>query len=541
VRTALVVAATAALVAGVAAPFAAGTALPTASLSVSPAPAEPGETVTLDATASTGNDSVDRCEFDVDGDGTYELIEDDCLGTWTYDETGTYNVSVLVFDGDWTDTDSRLLTVSEPPTVDLSFDPTAPAAGEEVTFDAVAEDPDGEVTDYVWYVDGEFASETAGPTFQWTFSSTGSHLVTVAVFDDAGHRVTREVTVDVQGTATPTPTETPTPVPTAANEPPTVEFTTGTADPVAGEAAEFRAAFDDPDGAVVNVTWRVDGDPVPAAGQDALTWTFDAGGDHEVGVVVTDDDGATVGEALTVSVAEEDATELPPGTDAPTDIPTDDLPGGIVPLALGGSVALLGLGVVGFKLFGGDSAAATGGSATGGGATGSASGSTSRAAGHSGAQKGTTRGDGQSGSGGDGQSGSGGDRIRERLEREVKDELKDEAKDRLGDDEETIVYVRQSGFDPVRTSVDPGTTVRWINVDDRPHAVEPARATERAAAWTLTEGDLDPATMTDHEFEEPGVYEYRCPDCGGEAACGVVLVGDVDLAATLPCEDGPSN
>jgi hypothetical protein len=76
---------------------------------------------------------VDRCDFDVDGDGTYEVSETDCVATWTYEERGTYDASVLVVAGDRTDTAARSVTVSDAPTATLSYDPAGPTVGEAAT------------------------------------------------------------------------------------------------------------------------------------------------------------------------------------------------------------------------------------------------------------------------------------------------------------------------------------------------------------------------------------------------------------------------
>ena len=100
---------------------------------------------------------------------------------------------------------------------------------------------------------------------------------------------------------------------------------------------------------------------------------------------------------------------------------------------------------------------------------------------------------------------------------------------------EDSIDMTGSRFEPVRTSVDPGTTVTWRNRDGVDHTVTSAQFHDAAAEWTVDERAGSDETVT-YTFEEAGIYEYYCTIHGQETMCGVVLVGDVTLDATLPCE-----
>jgi plastocyanin len=97
------------------------------------------------------------------------------------------------------------------------------------------------------------------------------------------------------------------------------------------------------------------------------------------------------------------------------------------------------------------------------------------------------------------------------------------------------VTLENSAFDPKRLSIDPGTTVEWINEDGYGHDVTSAQFTDAATAWDYQES-LSGGDSVTRTFEESGVYEYYCTIHGRSNMCGVVLVGDVSHDADLPCE-----
>lgn len=97
--------------------------------------------------------------------------------------------------------------------------------------------------------------------------------------------------------------------------------------------------------------------------------------------------------------------------------------------------------------------------------------------------------------------------------------------------------VRIEGFsyNPTRAEVAPGTTVTWVNEGGAPHDVTATTFDSSATDWDLSER-LSGGASTEYTFEEPGIYQYYCTIHGKRAVCGAVLVGDVSLSSSMPCE-----
>ncbi|MFB6112483.1 MAG: plastocyanin/azurin family copper-binding protein [Halodesulfurarchaeum sp.] len=97
------------------------------------------------------------------------------------------------------------------------------------------------------------------------------------------------------------------------------------------------------------------------------------------------------------------------------------------------------------------------------------------------------------------------------------------------------VSAADTSFDPVRLSVEPGTTVTWSNTDPYGHDVTSAQFHDSATDWSFSR-TLPPGGTVSHTFDSSGVYEYYCTVHGRSTMCGVVMVGDVSLEKSLPCE-----
>ncbi|WP_435120038.1 cupredoxin domain-containing protein [Halolamina sp. C58] len=100
----------------------------------------------------------------------------------------------------------------------------------------------------------------------------------------------------------------------------------------------------------------------------------------------------------------------------------------------------------------------------------------------------------------------------------------------------TSVAMVNTAFDPVRVSIDAGTTVEWVNDDGFEHDVTATQFHDSAADWSFST-TLSGGESTTFTFEEQGVYEYYCT-IHGESMCGAVLVGGATLEPSLPCESG---
>ncbi|MEF8907146.1 MAG: PKD domain-containing protein, partial [Haloarculaceae archaeon] len=192
----------------------------------------PGESVTLDASASQDADAYRYDKFGTDDFG--DFVES-ATRMFTYQEAGTYEPQVRAVNAT-TDATEQVacgtLTVAEnqPPTVDFSYSPTEPAPEEAVSFAAEASDPDGEVVEYLWRVDGEPVAER--PNFEYAFPEPGEYTVELTVTDDDGAQSTTEQVVTVS----------------EANQAPTVEFSYSPTGPAPEEPVSFSADASDPDG-----------------------------------------------------------------------------------------------------------------------------------------------------------------------------------------------------------------------------------------------------------------------------------------------------
>lgn len=100
------------------------------------------------------------------------------------------------------------------------------------------------------------------------------------------------------------------------------------------------------------------------------------------------------------------------------------------------------------------------------------------------------------------------------------------------------VVAESSSFKPLRLSVEPGVEVKWENEDSYAHTVDSAQFHDEARQWDKSKRISANGGETTSTFDEAGVYEYYCTIHGKSKMCGAILVGDVSLDASLPCEDG---
>lgn len=160
-----------------------------------------------------------------------------------------------------------------------------------VQLTSTASDSDGTVASHLWTFDDGTTSTLTNPSH--TFTTAGDHVITLKVTDDDGASHTVSATVT---------TTAPNQAPTAAFDA-TVDHLVVSVD--AGDSS-------DPDGDVVSYRWTFDGVEQPQSTATA-SFTATTAGPHTVGLVVTDDDGAT-SPAVTKNVT----TTAPPVNQAPT-------------------------------------------------------------------------------------------------------------------------------------------------------------------------------------------------------------------------------
>jgi plastocyanin len=73
-------------------------------------------------------------------------------------------------------------------------------------------------------------------------------------------------------------------------------------------------------------------------------------------------------------------------------------------------------------------------------------------------------------------------------------------------------------FEPRTITVQPGTTVRWVNQGKHPHTV-----TANDGRWDS--GDIPPGGSYTATFQQPGTYSYYCRHHTNERMQGTIVVG----------------
>src|SRR5690606_7159618 len=171
-----------------------------------------GATVTMSATASDADGSIDRVEFLVDGTEVGQDTSSRSEGRRVGKE-GSHSVQARAVDtlGKPRTTTAITLNVAapnQPPSVSL----TEPDGGEHyitgsaVTFTATASDADGSIDRVEFLVDGtEVGQDTSSPySLSWT-ATVGNHTIQARAVDDVGTaQTTRPVSITAAATQAPT-------------------------------------------------------------------------------------------------------------------------------------------------------------------------------------------------------------------------------------------------------------------------------------------------------------------------------------------------
>ena len=185
--------------------------------------------------------------------------------------------------------------LNQSPIASFIANPNSGEAPLEVSFDASSSyDPDGNIVSYEWnFKDGNTGS---GEMINHTFISTGNYNVKLAVFDDEGatDSVTKSITVTY---------------PITSNQSPIASFT---ANPTSGDAplVVFFSASNsyDSDGTIVSYQWDFrDGNTGNGL---TINHTFIYAGSYNVGLTITDNEGATDSTTKTITVTETNFNNL---------------------------------------------------------------------------------------------------------------------------------------------------------------------------------------------------------------------------------------
>lgn len=209
----------------------------------SPDTPDVGQEVTFDASESGRDEDIYGYDWYVEGD----WWDDGVTTTVTFEAKGEFEVTLEV---DYVEegtkrTTETVVVGNEKPVPAIEHTPTYPKPGETAGFDGTGSyDPDGTITNYAWYVEGEWI--TGDEVMEYTFEAEGRYEVQLEVKDnyDRVSRATEYVDVMEE---TPTPTESPTP--TSTDSPTPTETPTATDTPTATEtpapAADEQSGGDD--------------------------------------------------------------------------------------------------------------------------------------------------------------------------------------------------------------------------------------------------------------------------------------------------------
>ena len=261
---------------------------PGALFTISPSPAEPGEVVTFDATASNGSGRIVRYDWAF-GDGAFGS---GAVATHAYAAPGTYSITLVVEDNaSLTDSDTQTLRVNAPPEPALAVNATQSFIGVPLRFDgSSSRDPDGTIASFAWEF-GDGANAT-GATATHAYAAKGTFTATLTVVDNDGRsNATMRVVAIV-------------------NRPPRIVAANPTVEALnthENVPLTLMVVATDPDADALTYAWTVDGFPTNETSA-TLVFSSDAEGQHTV--VVTVSDGAeSVAHSWTVFVL---PPELPP-------------------------------------------------------------------------------------------------------------------------------------------------------------------------------------------------------------------------------------
>ncbi|MBC7092558.1 PKD domain-containing protein [Candidatus Bipolaricaulota bacterium] len=222
-----------------------------------------------------------------------------------YPDGGTFTVVLLVRDakgleGTKAKTINVTLRPNQPPTVDFTWSPTSPAAGQAVTFTSTVTDPDDPPDTpftYAWTFGDDGTSTEANPTH--TYVAARTYTVKLEVTDRRGAKGTKEKSVTVTAPLPPPP-----PTVTALSASPAV--------PEAGQPVTLTATATAPQGDPVTAwEWDFNGDgTVDATGTPPVMHTYPAAGLYTVKVRARNQAGWSAWRVLDLYVRPKGGAEI---------------------------------------------------------------------------------------------------------------------------------------------------------------------------------------------------------------------------------------
>lgn len=172
---------------------------PVAKITPSKTVALVGETVTFDSAGSSDDNGIAKREWDLDGDGTYDLVA--TTANTSFATSGPHKVGLRITDiygaKRVTQTTVRAHTA---PTALLASQPIAPSVGQTVTLDGSSSTDDGTIAKYEFDLngDGTYETDTATtPTTTTSFPTAGPRIVGLRVTDADGATGTTSLALQV--------------------------------------------------------------------------------------------------------------------------------------------------------------------------------------------------------------------------------------------------------------------------------------------------------------------------------------------------------
>ncbi len=162
--------------------------------------------VDFTASASDSDGYIVRYEWDFDGDGIFDSDTGAVSDTFhIYDNAGTYSPKVRITDDGGASVVSGPLSITvtstnnQLPSLSLTAYPATGPAPLFVTLESNASDPDGEIIQYEWDLDGNgtIDATTNSDPITRVYSNVGIYTVRVRVTDDGGATATDEYTITV--------------------------------------------------------------------------------------------------------------------------------------------------------------------------------------------------------------------------------------------------------------------------------------------------------------------------------------------------------
>ncbi len=234
-------------------------------------------TVNFNAIAEDDDGTIERYMWDFNGDGVTDSTLQNPIKT--YNTPGNYLVTVTVVDNSGkaaSDTEWIMVKAKgKAPYVSLQADPISGEAPLQVSFNAIAEDDDGTIEQYMWDFDGDGSTDSEVQNPVKTYQTPGNYLVTVTVVDNSGKAASDTEWIMVK----------------APGQAPTV---TMTANPKEGKApldVNFNAIAKDTDGTIEQYMWDFDGDGSTDSEVQSPTHRYNTPGNYLVTVTVVDNSG----------------------------------------------------------------------------------------------------------------------------------------------------------------------------------------------------------------------------------------------------------